>query len=111
MHGAEGHCVNEVRSIALWAGVVPLVVLTSVILGLLLTPWAFLGAAVLLGYPALWWKIRAHRLRLGDDATKSDVFARHVVLGKFAELSGMVRYHWNRLRGTRSGLVEYKGTN
>jgi GT2 family glycosyltransferase len=111
LHGAQGHYVKEVRSIAFWAGAVPLVLLGSLALGLFLTPWAFLGAAVLAGYPVLWWKVRAYRIGLGDDGTTSGMYARHVVLGKFAELSGMVRYYRNRLRGTRSELVEYKGAN
>ncbi len=109
MHGSEGHYVKEVRSIAFWAGALPLTIVTSVLLGLLVTPFAFLGATLAVGYPVLWWKIRKWRIGLGDPSSSAGMYARHVVLGKFAELTGMFTYHRNRLRGHHTGLVEYKG--
>jgi GT2 family glycosyltransferase len=108
MHGAEGHYTKEVRSIGFWAGAVPLGIIASVVVGLTVTPWAFAGLGLLLGYPLLWSRIRAHRKSLGDDAKVAGMYARFVVIGKFAELTGVLTFHMNRLRGTKTGLVEYK---
>jgi hypothetical protein len=30
------------------------------------------------------------------------------VLGKLPEALGVIRYHWNRRRGRRTGLIEYR---
>lgn len=111
MHGSDGHYTKEVRSILFWALAVPTGIVASALVGALVTPWALLGLGLLAGYPVLWWKVRRYRLSIGDEPKPSGTYARFVVLGKFAELSGLLTYRKNRLRGTRTALVEYKGAS
>lgn len=100
MHGAppERHSVAELRRVLLWGLVLPLVILA---LALLATPWAL---ALLLLYPA-----QIARLALRDGGTHAAwESALFLTLGKFPEAQGALDYHWHRLRGRRSGLIEYK---
>lgn len=39
---------------------------------------------------------------------KAFAFAAFLVIGKFAEAAGMIRYMWERVTGKRSTLIEYK---
>lgn len=95
LHGAgpERHWVRETRRALLWGLVLPV-------------------AAVLAGlvHPAGWlvlalWPVQAARLgwRWRDPA--AGIFN---VVGKLAEAQGVLRYGWDRLRGQKRGLIEYK---
>ncbi len=95
LHGAgpERHWVRETRRALLWGLVLPV-------------------AAVLAGlvHPAGWlvlalWPLQAARLgwRWRDPA--AGIFS---VVGKLAEAQGVLRYGWDRLRGQKRGLIEYK---
>ena len=98
-----GFRAREVRSILFWALGIPLAVVV-------LTIW--LGPVLLLLlslYGVQWWRIRASRLRVDGDADDATLFACFCVLGKFAELLGMLRYWLNRVSGKKSALIEYKG--
>ncbi|MGL6209646.1 MAG: glycosyltransferase [Paracoccaceae bacterium] len=94
LHGAppERHWVAETRRAVVWGLGVPL----GIGLGVLLTPWALLG---LLVYPL-------QVLRLAR--REGWVWARFSVLGKFAEMRGVLGYWLGRLRGRKRGLIEYK---
>lgn len=103
MHGAaHGYCVREVRSILEWALLLPMVAL-----GLAWPTW---GASLLLlgAYGVLWHRVRRHRLEHGDTPADASLYAQYCVLGKFAQLQGVAQYWWNRLRGRRTKLIEYK---
>jgi glycosyltransferase involved in cell wall biosynthesis len=104
MHGKHGHCVREVRSILEWALVIPLLAL-----GLAWLTWGtsllFLGA-----YGLLWWRVRNHRVSQGDSSSDASLYANACVIGKFAQLEGMVRYWWNRFSGRRARIIEYKAS-
>ena len=87
---------REVGRALVWAGVLPVAVLWTVV-----TPWAL---GLLLAYPA-----QVVRLALrGGGSGFAWGAAGLSMLGKFAEAQGAMGYYLNRLRGRRSGLIEYK---
>lgn len=101
LHGAppERHCVPGVRRALAWGLGLPV---GTVVLVLALGPW---GLAALLAYPV---QIARIALREGVGERFSWSFAGAMVLGKFAELSGILRYAWRYVGGRRSGIIEYK---
>jgi hypothetical protein len=96
-------CVRQVRSVIEWALLLPLVAI-----GLAWVTWG--GSLLLLAlYGVLARRVMRHRVELGDSPADARLYARYTVVGKFAQLQGMLHYWWNRLRGTKSTLIEYKG--
>lgn len=92
-HPPERHGMRETRSALFWGAALPL----AAILGLAASPWAL---ALLLAWPA-----QVLRLRLrGEDWAR----AFFLTLGKLPEAQGVLGYWWDRLRGQRAGLIEYK---
>jgi GT2 family glycosyltransferase len=95
---------REVRSNWAWGLVLP---------AMAVIPAAFtwgLSLLLLLGYPVLYWRIRRHRRRRGDDRRTARLYAFFCVLSKFPQVAGQVRFWRNRLFGRRSRLIEYKGS-
>lgn len=95
--GPEGFWRRETRRAVLWALALPL----AILLGALLTPWAWLLLAL---YP-----LQVARMALRDPNPR-DRWRRAgmTMLGKFAEARGLLEFHLNRLAGRRAGLIEYK---
>jgi GT2 family glycosyltransferase len=91
-----------VRSIVLWAGVVPAMALMGAV------PTG--GASLLLlgGYAVQAARIYRGVRRDGWPARAAAPAAAFMVLGKFPGLQGIAKYRWSRARGRRSGLIEYK---
>lgn len=96
--GPERHWVAETRRALIWGLGVPL---AAVVAGLL--------------HPAGWlillaWPLQAARLawRWRDGGRAGAEAAVFTVLGKLPEGLGVLTYWWNRLRGRRRGLIEYK---
>ena len=98
---AERHWVKESRSIWFWGLILPLA-----ILALLLPTHNFslllLGLYVLVIY-------RVYQ-SLDRQLTAKDAwsYAIHCVLSKLPQTQGQIRFHWGRLQGKRSNLIEYK---
>jgi len=73
-------------------------------------------AALALGASALGllliYPLQALRLSLkpsGQDPwSLRALYSGFVVVARFAEFQGVLRYHWHRLIGRRSALIEYK---
>jgi GT2 family glycosyltransferase len=101
-HSPFGIWRKETRSNCFWGLVLPAIAVAAIPL-----TWGF-SLLLLAGYPALYWKIRRHRRRYGDDSRTAGLFARHCVLSKFPQALGQGRYVWNRLFGRRNRLIEYK---
>lgn len=104
MHGrgAGRHGVRHVRSAIFWGGVVPV----AALVGALPTGG---GSLVLLGgYGVLGFRVYRHYRRQGRSPRDASLAATFIVLAKFPELRGVVKYHWNRARGQRSPIIEYK---
>lgn len=101
LHGAapEFHWVAESRRAIFWGGVVPILVLV----GSFISP--LLGLGLLLSYP-----IQVLRMALKSTLPrkKAFVYSLFLMIGKFAELVGQIKFYWNRLRKTRGQLIEYK---
>jgi GT2 family glycosyltransferase len=53
---------------------------------------------------------RRHRMvDHGDRAADANLYSAYTVLGKIPQAFGVLQFHWNRMRGRRSQLIEYKG--
>ena len=104
MHGRppERHAVKQVRSNWFWGWILPWVIV--------LLAWPTWGGSfiLILGYPILAWKIHHGRLRTGWPARDARVYAFFVVLGKFAQVSGQLKFWMGKLMGRKSTLIEYK---
>lgn len=96
LHGAlpERHCMVETRRALFWGAGIPLFAL---MLALLAGPW---WLALLAVYPA-------QLLRLWKK-TGSFVTAWFLLVGKFAETAGILKFHWTRIRGRAARIIEYK---
>lgn len=96
LHGQspERFRVAETRRALLWGAVLPLVALPGM---LILGPWALL---LFLAYP-----LQVLRLTLAGLPLRQAFF---LTLGKFPEAQGALGCFWNRLKGQRSVLIEYK---
>jgi GT2 family glycosyltransferase len=70
--------------------------------------------AIAVGWPALWWlmvyPLQVARLAMRGTRSARENWSRAaaLVLGYFAEMHGQLKFHLQRYRGTRSGLIEYK---
>jgi GT2 family glycosyltransferase len=96
--GPERHGVTGTRRALFWGLVLPLAILLGApIIG----GWVF---AFVFIYP-----VQVCRMALrnggGRFAWEQAVL---LTLGKFAEASGVLTYHWRRLRGHQADLIEYK---
>jgi glycosyltransferase involved in cell wall biosynthesis len=45
----------------------------------------------------------------GDSAADANLYSVYTVLGKIPQAFGVLQFHWNRLLGKRTQLIEYKG--
>jgi GT2 family glycosyltransferase len=62
---------------------------------------------MLAGYGLLFWRIARFRLRMGDAGREAALYAAFTIMGKFANVQGLLKYQLNRLRG-RIRIIEYK---
>lgn len=86
--------VTETRRALVWGMILPLIAVSG---ALLWSPWSFL---LLLGWPAQILRLRTKGLAWED--------AFFLTLGKLPESQGILDYWWNKLRGRRRRLIEYK---
>ena len=101
LHGAppERHWVRESRSALMWGLLLPLAILAS---ALLWGPWLLLG---FFAYPLQ--VLRLYRRSAGASGVRASR-AMFMVLGKFAEAFGYLRYLARRWSGGPARLIEYK---
>ena len=99
LHGAaaERHWVKETNRAIIWGAVIPMVV----VIAALLHP---IGAMMALIYPLQVVRLaqRAQFSRLGW------LVGLFTVVGRFAEARGASGYYFDRLKGRKRGLIEYK---
>jgi glycosyltransferase involved in cell wall biosynthesis len=97
----EQFWVKESLRIWIWGFAIPLI-------SLALLPFTYFWSVLLfLLYPLLMVKIYRQTCDR-TDSRSAFYYAFFCTLVKFPELQGQVRFHLNRLRGDRSGLIEYK---
>jgi len=101
LHGAspERHCVRETLSAWVFGGILPLASLAA------MYAWGALGFALLAIYP-----LQVVRLaQRGRRSTRENWWwAFFLVLGKFPEMLGQLRFWWNRFSNRTNTLIEYK---
>lgn len=106
LHGKteERYRVRQVMSALAWALALPLV-------AIVLAPFTLgLSPLLLAAYALLWLRVYGHRLKHGDSTEDANLYAGFCILGKFAHAAGIMKYWFNRLRGKRSRIIEYKQT-
>lgn len=59
------------------------------------------------GFALLATRVYQHRRRRGDTSPDAWLYARHVVLAKFAQVIGLARFQFNALKG-QFRIIEYK---
>lgn len=100
LHGGppERHWVAETRRALAWGLALP-------VLALALGAATPVGLLLLMAYP-----LQVLRLAAREGAGRQAAWERAVftVLGRFPEAFGALDFHLRRLRGRRSGLIEYK---
>ncbi|MBA4264258.1 MAG: glycosyl transferase [Comamonadaceae bacterium] len=96
LHGTtpERHWVRETRRAWLWGAVLPAFIL---IFAIGLGPFWWLLSLI---YPLQWL-----RLYMRSRSASTSTF---LLIGKFAEAWGAMKFHVSRLRGTSGSIIEYK---
>jgi GT2 family glycosyltransferase len=105
LHGGspERFKALELRSIVAWGGALPA-------LALGFAPLTHgLSLLALAAYGLLAVRVARARAAAGAGSADARAYAGFVVLGKFAQFAGVVRFYWNRARGRHTRLIEYKG--
>jgi len=101
LHGVppERHWVRETRRAWLWGLGIPLVIVTAIIF------WGWIGLILLLVYP-----LQVVRLALKGNRTPRENWwqAFFLVLGKFPEMLGQIKYLLGKVSPGRTALIEYK---
>ena len=102
LHGQppERHFVAETRRAVLWGVALPLAI---VLLAAVASPWLLVLLAV---YPLQWLRIGARFARAR--APIPWAHAAFLLLGRFPEAQGVLKFWFGRMRGQRSALIEYK---
>lgn len=101
LHLWSGLAKREKRAVAsavMWGGLIPLVI----ILGALFYPMAMAGALI---YPIQIWRIAARRRAVGPGSWTYAIF---MMVAKFAQLQGNLKYFWDCWRGQPVAAIEYK---
>ena len=102
LHGdpPERHAVRETRRVWFWGLGIPL---ATVCLVPLMGWWAMIALSA---YPIQVVRLRAH----GDRASARENWLRAagLVVSKFPEMFGQVKFQLDRLRQAQSRLIEYK---
>lgn len=96
------------RSIVIWAGVMPALLVAALLAAIFISKiFALPAAALLLIWPAKMAQIALAKARTLPPrvAIASGMF---LMLGKFPELLGLLRFRRSLASGQRSGLIEYK---
>ena len=105
MHGKspERFRQREVRSILIWGLLAPLAAVA-----LALPTYGLTLLILVAGYVRLWKNVSRSKVQQGESPSDASVYGWFVVLGKFAQVQGVLRFFANRLLGKTSRIIEYK---
>ena len=101
----------QVRSIILWGGVVPALILLLALLSLAHWSFGLAALALLLAYPLQVVRIAWRKWRGRAPARFALASAFFLMLGKVPQLSGVVRYRRTHARAAMPTIIEYKSTD
>ncbi|MEE9405229.1 MAG: glycosyltransferase [Algisphaera sp.] len=109
-NGPTQHSKRQVRSIVLYALVLPLLALALIITTAISGGWlpSAIASLIALIYPVQALRVARGRQRTGDTMGNAITYGVFTMLGKFAQAVGMGRYLRGRLGGKRQALMEYK---
>jgi glycosyltransferase involved in cell wall biosynthesis len=102
IHGGppERYASVEIRRAWIWGLVIPVIAL---VVALIVHWWALVVLAV---YPIQLLRLAIRGTR--SSARQNWVRAGALVLGKFPEILGVMKFHLDQMRRAKSGLIEYK---
>jgi len=100
--------LKQRRSMLFWGCGVPLVWAVMLVGAGLLNQSLIWPNLLWGGYLVLAWKIYRYRRRFNDTPRAAASYAFFTVLGKFAQLKGLLLYYINRWRGRKTAIIEYK---
>jgi cellulose synthase/poly-beta-1,6-N-acetylglucosamine synthase-like glycosyltransferase len=112
-HGgdAEPRWRAQVNSIILWGGVMPGLILLSALLALAAPVFGWIALLLFLAYPLQVARIGWRKSRGGKPFGFALASAFFLMLGKVAQLTGVIRYRRNRASARASTIIEYKGAS
>jgi GT2 family glycosyltransferase len=100
---------RTVRSIFVWGGVMPSLLLLAILLALTTHVWWWIAAAVLLmPWPLSMARLAKRQRRRGLSVMVARLSGVLLMVGKVPQFIGLVGYHLDRLSGRTSRLIEYK---
>ena len=100
-HTSTQDNIKEQKSVWFWGLILPLVILVA------LAPTKGGSLLLLAGYLILGYRIFRYSRGQGDPPRDAILYARFIVLGKFANVVGLMKFYLNR-RGRRYEIIEYK---
>ena len=98
---------TSVRRIHLWGGALPAIALTGLVAGFFAVRFFWIPAAAIMLIIAQMLRITAREAR-SQSWPQAVAVAWFLTIGKYAELTGLLRFRWIRIRGGQARLIEYK---
>jgi hypothetical protein len=99
---------RTVRSITVWGALLPASLLLAVLIACLITPLAWIAVLlVALPWPLKMLQLAHAQRRRGLAPPVARASGVLLMLGKFPQLLGLLGYHYDRLAGRASRLIEY----
>jgi len=99
---------RSVTRILFWGGVLPLLAAIGIAAGLIAPGWIWLAIAAVVLTLLQGIRIFAREKRAAPAAFAAAT-ALFLIVGKYAEIIGLCRFHLDRWRGREARLIEYKG--
>lgn len=105
LHDLKGqrHNAKDIYSIVFWGGILPFLIVLFV--------WGnfFVVSLLFLLYLYLYFKIFFKRKRqFGDSILDSNLYSFFVILGKFFQFAGILKFLKDKIVGQKSTLIEYR---
>jgi GT2 family glycosyltransferase len=100
---------RSVLSIILWGGVMPALLLVAILLTLVNPLFWILAIILLMPWPLRMAQLAARQRRKGLSLKVAGASGILLMIGKLPQFMGLVGYHFNRVSGRASRLIEYKG--
>jgi hypothetical protein len=101
---------RSVRSIIIWGGMMPALSILAILLALTVDAQWWIAVALLFApWPVRMAQLTQRQRRRGLSATVARASGTLLMLGKLPQFLGLIGYHFDRLSGRASRLIEYKG--